>query len=187
MDTRKPSKLKNYLFGFNLYNVISFYVIWYACVIGATFGFIKIAVVASFLLTLLHFFLTKKRNQDFIYLVLFFVIGFVVEKIFLFFSILNYPKNTLIWNLDGIPAWIIMLYIGFSTTINHSLLFMTHSSVFSFIFGSVGAAICYYLASLKGIIDFPHNYYSIAIIGLYWGIFMVSIKPINHFFSKRFN
>lgn len=179
--------MKKFLTPFNLYNLISFYVIWYLCILGAALGYIKIAVICSFALIVLHFFLTGKKKQDFLYIMIFLAIGLIVEKIFLYFSILDYPKDTLIWNIYGVPVWIIMLYLGFATTMNHSLTLMTHNSMLSFIFGSIGAGMCYYLASLRGIITFPYDFYSISIIGLYWGLFMISIKPMNLFFSKCFN
>lgn len=176
MDNRQSSKIKSYLKSFNFYNVVSFYIVWYLCILGASFHYERLAVVISLGLILLHYFLSKTKKVDLFYLILFVVIGFIVDRLFLHYSVLSYPQDTLIWNLFGVPLWILMLYVGFSTTMNHSLLFVGKKPFTSFVLGGIGGAVCYKLAAFRGVVDFPLGYLSIAIIGIYWGIFMAFAK-----------
>jgi len=187
MDFKKSSKIIDYLKSFNFYNVVSFYVIWYLCILGAAFHFEKSAISICMVLVLVHFTVSKKKVQDFLYLIAFVMIGFIVDKLFLAFHVLKYPEDTLVWNVDGVPLWILMLYIGFSTTMNHSLLFVSKHPLKSFILGGMGGAFSYYLASLRLIVDFPLGLFSYGIIGLYWGTLMGIAGPIQKIISKRLN
>ena len=187
MDIKKSSKLINYIKSFNFYNLVSFYVIWYLCILGASFHFERTAVVISFLLVLIHYTFSQKRLYDFIYLIVIAKIGFFTDWVFLRFDILSYPVDTLAWNFYGVPLWILMLYVGFSTTMNHSLLFVNHYPILSAIGGGIGGAVCYFFAYLRGIIFFPNPILSLLIIGSYWGLLIGLAKPFQAFISKRFN
>lgn len=186
MDFRKSSKIKAYLKSFNFYNLASFYVIWYLCILGASFHFEKIAIVCSLLLVVLHFLLSKTRKCDALYLVVMTLIGFFADEFFLYFSIIKYPAETLVWNILGVPGWLLMLYVGFSTTMNHSLLFVGKYQYLSAFVGGFGAAVYYYLVSLRGVINFPLGVFSLIIIGIYWALLIGLAKPFQSFISQRF-
>jgi hypothetical protein len=179
VDHQQPSKIKTYLKSFNFYNVVSFYIVWYLCILGASFHFERSAVLISAGLVSIHYYFSKTKKIDLFYLLIFIFIGFFVDRLFLSFSVLAYPKETLIWNIKGVPLWILMLYVGFSTTMNHSLLFISKRPLASFIFGGIGGAACYQLAAFRGVVDFPLGLLSLAIIGFYWGIFMAFSKPFQ--------
>ncbi len=187
MDLKKPSKLVQFIRSFNFYNVLSFYVIWYLCILGASFHFERTAIVLSIFLVLVHFFFSSKKQLDLVYLAVLFLVGYGVDLVFLRFSILTYPADTLIWNISGVPLWILMLYVGFSTTLNHSLLFINQHAFLSFVFGSIGGAFCYALAGYRGVVDFPLGFFSVAIVGIYWGSLMAVAGPFQKIISKRFH
>jgi hypothetical protein len=185
VDYRKSSKLKAYLKSFNFYNVVSFYVIWYLCILGASFHFEQLAVIVAILLVLIHFSLSRSKLIDFCYLIGFLAIGYGVDKFFLYFSVLSYPEPTLVWNISGVPAWILMLYAGFSTTMNHSLLFVGKRPILSSLLGGIGGAVCYQLAAFRDVVTFPLGWISLAIIGTYWGLFMGLGSPLQRWLSNR--
>jgi hypothetical protein len=187
MDFKKPHDLKKFFKSYQFWNGVLFYVIWYLCVLGASFHFERSAVSISILLIGLHFYISKIKLLDLFFLVSFVCLGFCVDLIFLHFHIHFYPENAFSWRLFGVPLWILMLYAGFSTTINHCLSFIKTYPWLSGLFGGIGSAICYWFESFRGIITFPYGLFSLLCIGAYWGLLMVLSKPLHGLFSKRFD
>ncbi len=180
MDFKKPSKIIAFFKSFNFYNAVSFYIIWYACVLGATFHYEKLAILVSSILVAIHFIFSKTKTFDLAYLVIFIIIGFVADELFLYFKVIHYPQHSLVWNILGVPVWILMLYIGFSTTMNHSLKFTSEHRLSSIPIAGIGGGISYLIASYGGLIQFPiGDVYSLIVISIYWGMIIGMAKPLQ--------
>jgi len=163
-----------------------FYVIWYLCVLGASYNFSVIACFISAVCILIHFALSKKKTADLIVLVVFVILGVLLEKVLLGFHIIYYPNFQLSLHITNIPIWILFLYGGFSITINHSMVITKKRPFFSSIVGGIGTSVCYYFTSLRGVIELPMGFYSLFLLAIYWGIWILGISRLQNFLSKRF-
>ena len=101
------------LLNYKLLNGIFFYIAWYACIYGASLDFELLGVATGVVLIALHFYISKKRRSDLIFLAAFLVIGFLGDWLLISQHILAYPFITFDITTLGVPLWILTIYASF--------------------------------------------------------------------------
>lgn len=78
------------------------------------------------------------------------------------------------------PLWIILLYPLFALQFNHSLKIIKKNKLRSFLFGFVGAPLCYFVGQSVGVLTFQYP----LIIGISWGLFLCLLVKIANSIEK---
>lgn len=161
-----------------LLNFCLFQLGWFVCILGAAWNYTYAAIIFSIALILIHLKLTDKNAND---IKLFFIAGVLG---FIFDGLLQF-NNMIIYNDPGIPypftpLWIVMLWIFFALTLNHSLTWLKGRMILAAIFGAVGGPLAY-IAGEKLMAVTIINTSTIFILSLGWAI----ITPLLISFGEK--
>lgn len=173
------------ILNYKFLNGILFYITWYACIYGAILGFEIMGVGVGVILIALHFWISKKRKADAVLLFIYLIIGIFGDYLLIRQNILTYPLSYYDMTMLGIPLWMMTLYASFSTTINHSLIFIHRFPLLASLFGGIGGAISYTLAAKIGVITLPFGWFSMVCIAIYWFLILLFSKWLHDLLESR--
>jgi len=163
---------------FKLFNFLLFQAGWLICVLGAAHGRTTLALATVSLLIMIHLTVTPDRISDvrlFAYALIF---GFVFDGLIQFNGLILY--NDAGWSFPLTPLWILMLWILFAMTLNHSLSWLKGRIFVSSLFGALGGPLAYMAAEKLGAITIATPQ-SIITLLVGWAI----ITPALVFLSKN--
>ncbi len=144
--------MKNLLRAPILVNAALFQITWFACVIGSAKGLIWPALLACLALACYQLHPSRRHSSDLKLVVLSIILGLIVDSIWVQTGLMVFTDARPWGNIA--PAWIILLWIGFALTINHSLGWLTAHPLLAPLMGLIGGPLSY-LAGLKlGAVEF---------------------------------
>ena len=125
----------------NIINFCLFQVGWFVCILGAAWNYTYVAIIISIGILFLHLYLTDKNANDIKLSAIAATIGFSFDGIMQF-------NNMIIYNNPGVPypftpIWIVILWILFAITLNHSLAWLKGRTALAMLFGLMGGPLVY--------------------------------------------
>ena len=125
----------------NIINFCLFQVGWFVCILGAAWNYTYIAIAISIGILFLHLYLTDKNANDIKLSAIAATFGFIFDGIMHF-------NNMIIYNNPGVPypftpIWIVILWILFAITLNHSLAWLKGRTSLAILFGLMGGPLVY--------------------------------------------
>ena len=163
---------------FKLFNFLLFQAGWLICVLGAAHGRTTLALAIVSLLIMIHLTVTPDRIKDIRLFAYALIIGFVFDGLIQFNGLILY--NDTGWSFPLTPLWILMLWILFAMTLNHSLSWLKGRIFVSSLFGALGGPLAYMAAEKLGAITIATPQ-SIITLLVGWAI----ITPALVFLSKN--
>ncbi len=158
-------------------NIVLFQMGWLACVLLPDYWFL----VATALILSIHLLLivpAGSRLDECFLLTTFFVVGFVIESIYLHSGIMLIAGNPLLP-----PLWLLLLWVLFATTCRYSLRWLSSRFMFAIVFAAIGAPLSYYFGvQLRQDVLFnPSLPYSLFMISASWAV----VFPILLIYTVR--
>jgi len=155
---------------FLIFNGIAFYIYWWLCFLGASKEEYFYGPIIGILYIIIHFIIIDNKFKEFKYILICMLFGFFVETLMLKFDFIFY-KGILANKLDIAPFWIIILWMGFGTTVFHSFKWILGRYKLSVLLGSIFTPIAYMSADKIGAITFNYSLLiSYLILSFIWGI-----------------
>lgn len=170
--------MKQLLLSYKTLNGIFFYITWYLCLYGAAFHFEGIAVILGAIFIALHYWFSAERYKDLVFLMLYLFIGVLGDAYLLSLQVISYSTINFDITTLGVPLWMLMLYASFSTTINHSLIFIHRFPILASLLGGLGGSVSYYFAAKIGVLTLPLGDLSLFAIGVYWFLILIGSKVV---------
>jgi Protein of unknown function (DUF2878). len=138
-----------------IFNVISFQVLWFACVQGSW----SLALAAITIFMLLHLRFVQKHAAEYLHALLFTALGFVLETAINSLDFIHYANSATIGNngLRFAPFWLVCLWLGFSTTFFHSFTWLQTRPVMRTLLILVALPISYELGARFSGSTFPQS------------------------------
>jgi hypothetical protein len=168
-------------------NIILFYVCWFSCILGAA----KQDYVSGPVVTLCCFFihLILHRNhwtRELKLGILVMLVGSLFDSLLPRFSLVTFstPEPTL---LPFYPAWMSMLWLGFSSTLTVSLKWLQQKLPIALLFGLLGGPITFIAAEKLGAVHISevHGYFfALLSIGFVWGLTLPIVVTLSR--SQKF-
>lgn len=130
-------------------NLIGFQLSWWAIAL-----YREKAILMVLLLIGIHFYFLRKSQKlgEFKFVICVTFLGFIIDSILLNLNILS-VEGSLFLFLELIPIWLIILWVAFACTLNHSLSWLFHSKLWAFFIGGLGGASSYIGAAKLGTIN----------------------------------
>jgi hypothetical protein len=162
-----------------LFNILGSQVVWFLCVNGAAQGNIVPGMIAAIFFALVVSLLSSDRKRDFITLSLALPIGFIMDSVLAKSGLITFSYA--VPSEHWAPIWILVLWLGFSFTLNHSLQSIYAKPLAIFLFGFLGAPLAYSIAAYKfGAMSFNGNVLSALIaIACVWGFGLLILRQVN--------
>mgnify|MGYP005999373363 FL=1 len=141
-------------------NAVAFQLCWFACVLGGSLW--AAGAVALFLMW--HSQIVKTHEWRFI--IAGTVAGFSIDSLWYSLGFIQFPN----YNLAVIPAWLMLLWLAFNCTLQHSLLTLFQHPWLIALLSAIAAPFSYYAGSVMGAIELSP--FGLIAVGLGWGILM---------------
>ncbi|MGB2742002.1 MAG: DUF2878 domain-containing protein [Cognaticolwellia sp.] len=166
-DSRVYNKFKQH--NAMILNIAIFNIAWFGLVFVGNL-FIPIAVI---LLSIQFRYFPVMKNE--IQLIIFVVtIGSLLDLSLVHFGIFTFPST------QGIPFWLITLWLCFASTIRHSLAFLANSRVLQCLVGGVFAPLSYLAgANFSAVQLSPSFAVSYVILACLWAPLMILIFTVS--------
>ena len=165
---------------FKIINFILFQAAWFICVLGASYNQTYLALTLSIIILLIHFSLIKKRMLDVKLIIIAGLIGLLFDGALLNFDLIIYNDPGLPYPFT--PIWIVMLWMIFAMTLNHSLAWLSQKYYLSILFGAIGGPLAYIAGEKLGAITLLSTN-SIITLSVGWAL----ITPILLIIANKLN
>ena len=162
----------------NIINFCLFQVGWFVCILGAAWNYTYIAIAISIGILFLHLYLTDKNANDIKLSAIAATFGFIFDGFMQF-------NNMIIYNNPGVPypftpIWIVILWILFAITLNHSLAWLKGRTSLAMLFGLMGGPLVY-LAGEKLLAVTIANPNTLIVLAIGWAL----ITPLLISFGEK--
>lgn len=159
--------MKNLFRWSTLINASLFQATWFACVLGSAKGFLWPAVVCCAGLAAYQLPAARRASSDLLLVAISIVLGLMVDTIWIQSGFLEFT-DARPWSAIS-PAWILLLWIGFALTINHSLAWINLHPLLPIVLGAIGGPLSYLAGERLGAVTFTTSVTMLMIyIGLAW-------------------
>ena len=156
-----------------LVNVVAFYCVWFACILGAVHQWPLIGPLSVLVLLGLHFYFLPNYSagQEWRLLIIAGVLGFVLDSLQAFFGVFSFLQTgTGVWIS---PVWMVSLWVAFATTLHTSLHWLLGRYGLAALLGAIGGPLSYYAGAQLGALRLnPDSTFSFLVMTLTWGIAM---------------
>lgn len=167
---------------YKITNFILFQLIWFVCILGAAINETHSAVTLSLAIIIFHLFLTKNKVNELKIMILAGIIGFLFDGLLLKNQLVLYANHG--WSNNITPLWIIILWVGFSITLNSSLSWLKKKVTLSIFFGAIGGPLAYLAGEKLGAVTLMTPNTIIA-ISIGWAIITPLLILISNKISKN--
>ena len=134
-----------------VFNIVSFYFGWFACLFGATQGLPWLGTAIMAALVTVHIFLVDKPQQELMLIVIVCLFGTTIDSILMISGLYAFAYHT---NPFICPSWMAALWVGFASTLNHSMRWMKGRYLLGAVFGAIGGPVSYYAGLRLGAVNF---------------------------------
>ena len=163
----------------NIFNIVGFQLSWWGCVLGVKSGIVYLGPVLMSIFLILHFYFYTSNYTEIRLIILFGIIGTMIDTSMAYCNILNY-NGTYTPTTFIAPLWITSMWCGFSATVNHSLAWLKNRYFASMLLGAVSGPLSY-LAGVKfGAIEFSTlPVIAIGVVALFYAVTIPLIYWVN--------
>ena len=151
-----------------LINAFSFYIGWFACVLGAAQGYPMLGPFVVVLLLGLHLFLTTDRAREVRVIATAGIVGSLLDTLMMRGGMYTFVGHSLSWFC---PVWITALWMIFATTLHSSLRWLLDRYVLAALLGAAGGPLSYYAGARLGALTLPSPPEpSLIVLAVVWGM-----------------
>ena len=165
---------------FKIINFVLFQAAWFVCVLGASYNRTYLALTLSLIILLLHFAIIKNRMLELKLIIIAGFIGLLFDGALLNLDLIIYNDAGLPYPFT--PIWIVMLWMIFAITLNHSLAWLSQKIYISILFGAIGGPLAYIAGEKLGAITLLSTN-SIITLSIGWAF----ITPILLIIANKLN
>jgi hypothetical protein len=164
-----------------LLNIIGFQIGWFACVLGAAYGYPLLGPLVALPVIGLHLMRQADRSPELALMCLVALIGSTYDQTLMWFDLVNYSAS--LWSLDWLPIWMITLWLLFATTLNVSLKWLQDRYLLAAVFGFIGGPLAYWGGAKLGAIHWLRHDELLLALAIGWAVLM----PILVWLAAHFN
>ncbi|MFT6917596.1 MAG: hypothetical protein ACJA2G_000197 [Cognaticolwellia sp.] len=152
-----------------LWNLVAFNVAWFGLVF---IGDLFIPIAAILVGAQLWYF--KSTKNEILLICSVAALGICLDLALVYSGVFIFPGT------DGIPFWLITLWIVFASTIRHSLAFLANSKLLQFVVGAISAPLSYLAGAKLAVVDLGLSVgASYLLLACLWGPFMVFMFALS--------
>lgn len=163
--------MKNLLTGPVIINAVLFQITWFACALGSANNLIWPALLACGVLAAFQLHPKNRHPTDLKLIAIAILLGLIIDTAWVQLGLMEYSDHIPITAIA--PLWIIILWIGFAMTINHSLGWLNKHPLLPAVTGLIFAPLSYFAGVKFGALTFTGSLTVITVsLGLAWALAM---------------
>ena len=125
---------------------------WFACVLGAAWGFPWLGASIAISLIATHLWLSPNPTTQWKLILVSAGVGLLVDSVLLWAGLFRFSAGVLVPWLP--PLWMTVLWMQFATTFHYSMNWLSGRYAVSALFGFVGAPLAFFAGERLGAIQF---------------------------------
>ena len=153
-----------------LINILLFQIGWFACVLGAAYGFPFAGTGIALTIATLHVLRASRPGQELKLILISVVIGTAWDSALVAAGLIAYPNGVLL--AGTAPIWIAALWVVFATTMNVSLRWLHSRYLLAAVFGAVGGPLAYFAGAKLGALVFLDITWALGAQAAGWAVLM---------------
>jgi hypothetical protein len=150
-------------------NLIAFQLGWFACVLGAAYGFAWAGTGLALAIVAWHIGRAGAPRAELALILIAAAIGALWDSGLAALGWIRYPSGVLIEGLA--PHWIVALWMLFATTLNVSLGWLKRSMPLAAAFGALGGPLAYLGGARIGALELVEQGAALTALALGWAVF----------------
>ena len=162
-------------------NFLAFLAGWFGSVLGAAAGMPWVGPVIVTMVGALHLSIVPQPRKELVLLMSAAGLGLVIDSAFVALGWVRFETGVLIEGLA--PYWIVVMWIGFATTLNTCMRWLRDYPLLAAGFGLVGGPLVYWFGSALGALELSTGPAAVIGIGVSWAIAM----PLLYALARRFD
>ncbi len=140
-----------------LMNFVYFQVLWFGNILLG-----NVFVPVSIVILLLHLKQSLNYENDLIIMSVCGLGGFLLDSALIHFGVMEFNHGQI--SSFFIPPWLIMIWLGFAMTLNHSMHYFQQKPLWAFIGGGIAGPLSYLAGARLGAIEVPLGYMTTFIV-----------------------
>lgn len=162
-------------------NFLAFLAGWFGSVLGAGAGLPWVGPVIVAMVAALHLSIVPQPRKELLLLLSAAGLGLVLDSLMAALGWVRFETGVVIEGLA--PYWIVVMWIGFATTLNTCMRWLRAYPLLAVAFGLVGGPLVYSFGAALGALELSDNPLALVGIGICWGIVM----PVLYALARRFD
>jgi len=165
-----------------LLNAGLFYGGWFACVLGAAWGYPGVGLGLALVLLAIHLMTASHRGSEVVLVLTIGGLGFLVDTSQALAGVFQFAAGgTAAWLC---PPWLVAIWMLFATTLNGSMHWLAGRYVVAAVLGAVGGPLSYAYGARLGAIPFVSEN-AITVLAVVWAVVMPLLLVINAAIKRR--
>lgn len=162
-------------------NFLAFLAGWLGSVLGAAAGVPWVGPVIVLMVALLHLTIVPRPGKELCLLLLALFLGFMLDNFATVMGWISFETGVVVEGFA--PYWVVMMWVGFATTLNTCMRWLRPYPVLAFFLGLFGAPMVYALGSKLGALTLSPDPMAWLGIGLAWGFAL----PLLYRLAERYD
>ncbi len=144
---------------------------WLACVFGdSSLNKPSLGIYIGISYLILYFYFSKNIINFFKIVLMISIPGYFFDTLMVYFFIYEFNSSLI---LGFLPAWMIILWISFSTLFDEILIIFKKYKIFGIVLSSILGPITYYLGAPIGLININNIYLFFLFNIIFWAFLMI--------------
>lgn len=159
-------------------NAALFQILWLACAFGAAKQLIWPSCLALLVLMVWQLHPKRRHKSDITLMLLAIVMGLAIDSLWVYLGLMMF-QLPLPWTAMA-PFWIVLLWMGFALTVNHSLMWLKNAWYLPIAMGMIGAPVAYLAGQKFGALTFTASTPVVALsLGIAWAIGLTVMVKVS--------
>ncbi|MCW8857636.1 MAG: DUF2878 domain-containing protein [Kangiella sp.] len=157
-------------------NFVLLQTVWFALVIGVVYQHIWLGFAIFIAFSIWQLQPINRKSNDVTIMITLAALGLVLDSLWLQLGLISYEMQ---WPYSFIaPVWIVMLWMAFGLTINHSLSWIFDHKVIGILMGAIGGPVSYLAAEKFGAVTLNQSVWALAALATGWTLVMVMLITV---------
>ena len=153
-----------------LINFVLFQLGWFACILGAAYGYVNWAVLFCLAVAAFHLWQSSEPMQEGVLLLKILVLGIAADTLLLQTGSLVFESKGLLPALS--PIWMWSLWVILGCTLNESMSWLKGRFVLAAVLGAITGPLSYFAGVKLGAAQWGNEMQALVLIGIIWAISM---------------
>ena len=153
-----------------LINFVLFQLGWFACILGAAYGYVTAAVFFCLAVTAFHLWQSPARTQEASMLLKIALLGICADTLLLQTGSLVFESKGLLPSLS--PIWMVSLWVILGCTLNESMSWLRGRYLLAGVLGAIAGPLSYLAGVKLGAATWGNETQALVLIALIWAIAM---------------
>ena len=161
-----------------LINAMLFNAVWIACVAGSAKQLLWPALLSCGILAAYQLHPKNRHPNDLKLVVISIILGIIVDSIWVKLGYMDFTDKRPFDTFS--PAWIIVLWVGFALTVNHSLKWLVAHPLLPALTGAIAAPITYFAGIKIGAVVYTESVTIVSIgLAIAWGAALTILVEVG--------